>query len=403
MTDGGRTRGTLRERTRRAAADARPVAADMARRAWRYAWPSAGGQSNREYLRDRLVALPLLALITFGCFGWAYADVRGDSAYIKDRLTPALEELALARASVQIAQGEARSTLSLGSAALLSGPSPRYESRLSRATRQLNQVPQHDVLDASEHQELNVVIGLLDDYGAEVNRAQDDAGDPALSGAELSYAQAMLCSPGKDMAVGGSGSAGPSQCRNPGATGAQATSIVDRISALERELDGHLADRAAYGGRVLAAGTLSGITFVLLAAGTGGTMYFLNRRFRILVSLPLLAMAAPLLVLPVMAVDAVLAHGTQHQALGVARDLRLRTSPAIETDTERPFHTADPMAVATLTADADRALSTHRLVFRDGMASFAVVVGLAGAAVAGRALHDYGREYRLVATVRSVS
>lgn len=106
------------------------VVVEIARRVRRYAWPSVSGRRNRGYLRDRLVALPLLAVVGFGAFGWACADVRGDSVYVRDRLAPALVDLANARASLFIAQGEAEERLGDGvrpnSAGSASGTGPGW-------------------------------------------------------------------------------------------------------------------------------------------------------------------------------------------------------------------------------------------------------------------------------------
>ena len=134
------------------------VSAELARRVRRYAWPAAGTR-NRVFLRDRLVALPLLAVVAFGTLGWAYADVRDDSAYVQDRLAPALVDLANAKASLFVAQGEAEENLDEGRAAELGGLSERYRTRVARATQSLNQVTRSGALTVAEEQELRVVGG----------------------------------------------------------------------------------------------------------------------------------------------------------------------------------------------------------------------------------------------------
>ncbi len=409
MTRRAARSATVPRRLLRGAHHGLVAGADAARRIWRYAWPAVGLQGNRTYLRDRLIALPLLAVITFCGFCWAFAQVHGDSTYIRDSLAPALEELADARASVQIAQTEARASLTLGHDATLSGLSERYKARSAQATQDLTQVAQHGVLDRSEQLNLNVVIGLLSDYAGAVNRAQGDA-QISLRTAELSYAQAMMCSHGRDeaaerhRAASGKAAPVPSSCRNPGVAGPQATTIVDRISTLESDLHGQLAGRAALSRRVLAVGALSCVTFVLLAVGLTWTMVFLNSRFRIMVSLPLLAVAIPLAVLPFMAYDAALAHRAQHRALVLAQDLRSGTSPVFETDAEQnPFSTPSRYTIASLRDETGAALSEDRLLFPGGTGPAVLLAGLAGAAVAAGALHDYGREYRLVAALGAVS
>ncbi|MXM66476.1 hypothetical protein GR925_24365 [Streptomyces sp. HUCO-GS316] len=369
------------------------VAAELARRVRRYAWPSTAGSRNRGYLRDRLVALPLLAVVAFGAFGWAYTGVRGDSAYARDRLAPALVGLAGVRASLFIAHGEAEENLAEGRAAELSGLSERYRTRVARATQNLNRVTRSGALTVAEEQELRVVSALVVDYTGWIGRAQGHATDPVLRDAELAYARSMLCS--TPVAPQDSGDRYP-PC--PPATGSGATSIVDRVSGLERQLRERLADRAGWGDGVLAAGAVSGVTFVLLAAGLWRTLSFLRRRFRIRLSVPLAAAALPLLAVPLLTADALLAQHAQRKTVPVADALAERTSPKTETAAEeRPFDGPDPVAIDVLADRLDDGLSEGRFGFLDGAAPFVFPVGLACAGVIGGALHAYRREYLVVA------
>ncbi|GAA3785825.1 hypothetical protein ACFS5L_17935 [Streptomyces phyllanthi] len=440
----GRLRAVAQAAARLARAGA-AVAAELARRVRRYAWPSAAGRRNSAYLRDRLIALPLLAVVAFGAFGWAYAGVRGDSTAVRDRLAPALVDLADARASLLIAQGEAEADLDEGRAAELSGLSERYRTRVARATQSLNQVMRSGALTVAEEQELRVVSALVVDYTGWVGRAQGHATDPVLRKAELTYAHSMLCSAQeadeaeeaggngtRENRASGNGESGNgtretkaspngesgnrtrgNETRGNGAdryppcrpgTGSSATSIVDRVSGLEWRLRDRLAARAAWGPGALAAAAVAGLAFVLLAAGLWRTVSFLRRRFRIRLSIPLAVAALPLLAVPLLTVDALLAQHAQGRAVPVADALVARTSPEIETRAEeRPFAGPDPRAIDVLASRVDTGLADGRLAFLDWTAPFVLPAGLATAGLTGGALHAYRREYLLVGRPGSAS
>ncbi|MEW2571895.1 hypothetical protein [Streptomyces sp. NPDC047070] len=389
----------LPARLRRAARGAVVVVAELARRLWRYLWPSPTGRRNRAYLRDRLIALPLLIVVAFGTLGWAYLDVRDDSAYLRDRLAPALVGLANAKASLFIAQGEAEKNLAEAGAAELGGLSERYRTRVARATQSLNQVTRSGALTVVEEQELRVVSALVVDYTGWIGRAQGHASDAVLRDAELTYARSMLCS--EPVAAADRQDRYP-PC--PPATGSGATSIVDRVTGLERELHERLAERAAWGPGVLTAAVVSALALVLVAVGLWRTLVFLRRRFRIRLSVPLAAAALPLLAVPLLAADALLAQHAQARAVPLADTLAERTSPETETIAEeRPFDGPDPRAIEVLEARIDETLSDGRLPFLDGVAPFVLPAGLLAAGLVGGALHAYRREYLVVARPGAVS
>lgn len=351
------------------------------------------------YLRDRLVAVPLLAVVAFGAFGWAYSGVRGDSVYVRDRVAPALVDLADAKASLLIAQGEAEQSLDEGRAAELGGLSERYRTRIARATQRLNQVTRGGALTVAEEQDLRVASALVVDYTGWIGRAQGHAADPVLRDAELTYARSMLCS----------APAAPVEHEDrypecPPGTGPGATAIVDRVSGLEERLRERLADRAAWGAGAIAAAAVSGLALVLLAAGLWRTVSFLRRRFRIRLSVPLTAASLPLLALPLLTADALLAQHAQDAAVPVAEALAERSSPKTEAIVEeRPFDGPDPGAIEVLEARIDDGLADGRLAFLDGAAPLVFPMGLACAAVAGGALHGYRREYLVVTRPGAVS
>ncbi|MFL5994821.1 MAG: hypothetical protein ACJ736_11010 [Streptomyces sp.] len=393
----GRLRALAQDTSRLTRAVA-AVTTGLARRVLRYAWPSTAGRRNRAYLRDRLLALPLLAVVAFGALGWAYAGVRGDSAYIRERAAPALVDLADARASLLIAQGEAQRNLDEGRAAELSGLSERYRTRIARATQSLNQVTRSGALTVAEEQELRVVSALVVDYTSWIGRAQGHATDPVLRDADFTYARSMLCSQALTPTT-----ANPYPACRP-TTGSAATSIVDRVTGLEARLRARLADRAAWGAGTIAAAVIAALAFTLLAAGLWRTVSFLHHRFRIRLSIPLAAAALPLLAVPFLTADALLALDAQHKTVPVAAALAEQTSPKTETVAEeRPFAGPDPEAIETLQARIDDELADGRLAFLDGVAPFVFPVGLTAAAVIAGALHAYRREYLVVSRPGAVA
>lgn len=180
-------------------------------------------------------------------------------------------------------------------------------------------------------------------------------------------------------------------------TGSEATTVVDRISDLERALRDRLEARAALGPAAVTAASVSAVAFVLLIAGLWRTLRFLRIRFRISASVPLLAAALPLLAVPAIALDALYAYAAQEDTVPIARNLYTVTSPDTEVAVEE--HRIDPTAgtaVVTLADSMDDLLDNGRLAAVDGMAPWVAPAGLLVAAVTGATLHAYRREYLLV-------
>ncbi|MEU4795247.1 hypothetical protein [Streptomyces sp. NPDC023327] len=374
---------------------ARLVTAAVLRRLHRHLWPAPldAHTRNRVYLRERLIALPLLAVVASLSLGWAYADVRADAAALRASRLPALADLADAEMSLRIADREAGRSLRAGESVRLSGIGRRYLSRTTRATQRLNQVARSGALTTAERQELDVVSGLVVDYGSWIVFAQNNVGDPVLRDTGLSYARSMLCTPPVPPRRTGPGGYPPCE---PG-TGSDATAVVDRISALETSLRGRLAERAALGGGVLAASAVAGCALVLLATGLWRTQVFLRHRFRLRVSVPLLAAGLPLLAVPFLAADAVLAHRAQQRVVTTAGRLADATSPAIEsTVDERPLGPPHPGLISSLAARADHELARGRLAALDGVAPWVGPTGLLDAGLIYATLHAYRREYVLI-------
>ncbi|MEU1119664.1 MULTISPECIES: hypothetical protein [unclassified Streptomyces] len=382
----------------------RQLAAVTLRALRRYLWPAplTPRIRNRGYLRERLISLPLLTVVAAVAFGWAYADVRTDSTALRDSFAPALVGLAEAETSLRIADREAGESLDAGEAVQLSGLSKRYSTRTTRAVQRLNQVARSGALTTAERQELDVVSGLVVDYGTWITFAQNNVADPTLRNAGLSYARSMLCpeaDPDPASTTGDSAGAGGGYppCENSSRPRSDATAVVDRISALEDHLRDRLTDRAALGAPVIAAAVVAALALVLLVRGLWHTQLFLRRRLRLHLSVPLLVAALPLLGVPFLTVDAVLAHRAQQRVVAVAGDLVGKTSPAIESAAEeRPFAARPRLLIASLDARARHDLAAGRLASLDGAAPWVTPAGLLGAALTGATLHAYRREYVLV-------
>ncbi|WP_372350380.1 hypothetical protein [Streptomyces sp. KL116D] len=360
----------------------------------RLLWPPAGRTRNRTYLRDRLIALPLLAAVGFAALGWAYADVRADSEYIRTRLAPALGDLADAKTSLRIAQREAEVGLDAGTAVELSGLGPRYAARTGAAAQDIARLSRGGAFGEAQRQELDVISGLVDGYEEWITWARTNVGDPSLRKAGLAYAASMLCSDASGEPATTRTAPYPA-CRPE--TGADATTVVDRIAALERDLHRRLSDRAALGPGVLAAVALSAGCLTLLAVGLWRTFFFLRRRMRIRASVPLLAAALPLLVLPWAVADGARAWTAQRDTLPYADTLTDRASPKVEAATDAdPVADPPPAAIHPVTAAMERTVAEGEWGPVGTVAGWVAPAGLVVAAVIGGTLHAYRREYLLV-------
>ncbi|MFJ9040356.1 hypothetical protein ACIRF8_27715 [Streptomyces sp. NPDC102406] len=360
----------------------------------RLLWPPADRPRNRAYLRDRLIALPLLAVVAFTTLGWAYADVRADSTYIRTQLTPALGDLADARISLRIAQREAEVSLDAGHAVELSGLGPRYTARTGAAAQDIARLSRGGAFGEAQRQELDVVSGLIDGYEEWIAWARTNVGNPSLRKAGLAYAQSMLCS---DL------TATPATDRRApyppcgAARGVDATTVVDRIAALERDLRHRLAVRAALGPGVLVAVAVSLISFTLLGVGLWRTFFFLRRRMRIRASVPLLAAALPLLLVPWAFADGVRAWSAQRAAVPYADVLAQQASPVVEVHLDDdPLAPPDPAAIRPATARMAATVRQGRFGDVGAVAGLVAPAGLVIGGVVGGALHAYRREYLLV-------
>ncbi|WP_394431698.1 hypothetical protein [Streptomyces sp. SGAir0957] len=360
----------------------------------RVLWPSTDRVRNRSYLRDRLVALPLFAVVAFTTLGWAYADVRDDSAYIRTQLAPALGDLADARISLRIAQREAEVSLDAGTAVELAGLGPRYAARTGAAAQDIARLSRGGAFTEAQRQELDVVSGLIDGYEEWIAWARTNATNGSLRKAGLAYAQSMLCA---------YTTAEPATDRHApyppcgAARGNDATTVVDRIAALESELRDRLADRAALGPGVLAALAVSLVSFTLLSVGLWRTLVFLRRRMRIRVSVPLIAAALPLLLVPWAVADGARAWQAQRDAVPYARVLADEASPAVEVALdEDPLAEPAPTAIRPATARMEETVARGRFGGVGALAGWFTPAGFVVGGVLAGALHAYRREYLVV-------
>ncbi|CAM5668689.1 Integral membrane protein OS=Streptomyces alboniger OX=132473 GN=CP975_14945 PE=4 SV=1 [Streptomyces alboniger] len=370
----------------------RPAAAGALRRLRAHLWPARHVEQprNRVYLRERMVTLPLLAVVASLAFGWAYGEIRADSAALHRSHTPALGGLADAEMSLRIADREAGRSLSAGKSVRLSGIGRRYLTRTTRATQNLNQVARSGALTTAERQELDVVSGLVVDYGNWITFAQHNADDPVLRGTGLSYARDMLCTAPTPVRTTTLDGFPPCE---PG-TGSDATSVVGRISALESSLRGRVEERASLGAGVSVAAVTAAACLVLLAVGLWRTQLFLHHRFHLRFSLPLAAAALPLLTVPFLTADAVLAQCAQQRAVTAVGKLSDRTSPAVESRAEEhPYDRPDPHLIGTLESGARHDLATGRLRALTGAAPWVAPTGLLCGVLIYATLHGYRREY----------
>ncbi|MEV8567152.1 hypothetical protein AB0436_16520 [Streptomyces sp. NPDC051322] len=328
-----------------------------------------------DFLRDRLVVLPLLTVIAFGALSMSYGGVHGDSAHVSEESAPALVDLTRAEVSLAQAQKEAESALSGPS---LVGLDQNYRGLITRATQNLNKVAQTGALNAAQRQSLQVVSGLVIDYNDYVGRADRSRADSTLSSAYLLYALSMLCE------TTGS-TPQTARCTESTARGYEATTIQDRIGSLERSLRADLADEAGWGTGPMILAAVAGVACVLLAVGLLRTLNFLRIRFRLL-SLPLAGAVLPLLVLPVLVLGTVQTHQGQTAVRQTVEGALARVDPASVTP-------AVPDPIDTLQRSIDGSMHRAHSERWAAVTGFILPVGLLSATATGWALLAYRRDY----------
>ncbi|MFI6940498.1 hypothetical protein ACIBI4_14595 [Streptomyces sp. NPDC050418] len=376
----------VRDRSRRTARQARHhlARADPRRSLpalWRWACgepgPGRPQPLTSELLRARRTVLPALALLVFALTAATYFDVHGRTDQVRDRISPALTDLAQARVQLDLAQDEAvrRFGDRDGESGGADGPrvaiGERYEKFISTSMQALNSATRTRAFDAAQAQELGVVNGLVQSYRNAISMASENRDNPALRKAGLSYGAAVLCD-----------AATPAfECRAAKDTKAGPTAVLGRIAALEEQL-AHEADEQPRAAMPVVLAVAAALAIGLFATVLWGTLRFRSRRLR-LNSPALWALAAVATV-----VCALLLAGAvvEQVAQAAVRDdldelTRYATSPesvaAIETEAQgiaARFDDAGPVGWA----------QTARI---------AVGCGAAAALAAGLALYGYGREY----------
>ncbi|MFC7306311.1 hypothetical protein ACFQVC_19065 [Streptomyces monticola] len=315
---------------------------------------TTGRKTTPAFLRGRRLLLPALALATLALAAAAYFDVHARTEHIRDRLSPALTQLASTRESLVSAQREAvrRFGKAAGNTPVASGD--KFQGRIGDAKRGLERTAQSGALDAGERQELQVVSGLLRSYEEKIGLAERHSASRPLRLARLDYAARILCS-GVDE--------GSLRCRGRAAKDVPVT-LLERVEKLESDLRARTHEQAQ-GSTPAALGGAAYALAVLLAAVLLGTHFFLRGQLR-LRSLPLLLLAPALvLTLAVLTARAVTEHTAQRAVDRAVAERR-----------DDPGHALDSLADAWTQ-----------------VARVTVGLGAAAAVGCGLALHGYVRDY----------
>ncbi|MBC9716418.1 hypothetical protein H9Y04_28185 [Streptomyces sp. TRM66268-LWL] len=325
-----------------------------------------------EFLRERRVLVPALALLLFALTAGAYFDVHGRTDQVRNRLTPALTGLAEARVQLHKAQDEAvrrfgpfdRETVSEQPGQVAIGE--LYETLLSRAGRALDGAGRSGALDARQTQQLGIVQGLVRSYSKAISMADQNRENPGMRKAGVNYGADILCDRAEKTL----------QCTPLTAQHGEPIALLGRIAALEAELRQETRDQpAALTPLLLALLTLPAAA--LLAVVLAGTLRFCRLRLR-LISAPLwalLGLAAA--VYGLLAAGALEEHAAQ-------RDVRTQV---------QDLSGSAPEQLAGRGGEITDTLDEAGPVGWAQTARIALGVGTAGAVSAGLALYSYGLGY----------
>ncbi|MFC4609151.1 hypothetical protein ACFO9E_15190 [Streptomyces maoxianensis] len=329
-----------------------------------------GSRPTAAFLRRRMLVLPALALVALALSAAAYGDVHDRTERLRDRCAPALVDLAQARISLELAQGQAESRLRTAEQAEAVELGETYRSLLTEASQSLNRVAQSRALHKGQEQELRVVSGLVVAYGDKIAWADRNGKSDVLRKAGVEYADDMLS--GKHRTVARTIRQEP-------------VSILDRIAELERQLHEENHDLAAWSPLTLAAAAAAALSAALFAFVLVGTSVFLRDRLR-LISVQLAVAAVPVLLTPVL-----LAFGGAEEH---AAQERVRTTVG---DLEKLG--ADREAPRSIESIARDAAAVMREAHPEGWSLTAGIVVPAagvGALACGVTLFLYGRPYPAV-------
>ncbi|NGO81023.1 hypothetical protein G6045_35990 [Streptomyces sp. YC504] len=344
---------------------------------WRWACgePSRGGAPRRtsEFLRERRVLVPALALLAFALTAGAYFDVHGRTDHVRDRLAPAVTDLARARVLLHEAQDEAvrrfgpfdkeQVPVRKGQVAI----GDLYETLLSSGRQALDGVGRSAALDARQAQQLGIIQGLVQSYSDAISMADQNRENSGMRKAGVNYGADILCDESTPELT----------CEALKDPEAEPIALLGRIAALEWELRQETrAQSAALTPLLLALVTLPAAA--LLAVVLGGTLRFCRRRLR-LISAPLwalLALAAS--VYGLLAAGALEEHAAQRAVRAQVDELSLESTPE---------------QLATKGREITDRLDEAGPVGWAQTARIALGVGTAGAVSAGLALYSYGLGY----------
>ncbi|HET6858054.1 MAG TPA: hypothetical protein VFH94_13310 [Streptomyces sp.] len=259
-----------------------------ARRFWR---SSTGVDSTGTagYLRRQLLWLLTLLAVSVTALFSAYHEVHRDSTAISDRTGPAVVELARAHTLLRLAHSTAREHL----AYLTEHPDDpdilstgdEYASLLTEARQSLDRAERTDALVGGDRQSLRIASGLVDGYAKRIDGARMHYEKAELSRANLSYASKMMHAP--------------------------ESGVLARIAALQSTQDAALERQQEWGIAPLLAWPVAVLTCLLLGVRLVGVQFFLRRRFRLRLSIPLAAVTLLLAALPVLAFGTWQAHDCQ--------------------------------------------------------------------------------------------
>ncbi|MDT0341539.1 hypothetical protein [Streptomyces litchfieldiae] len=146
---------------------------------------------TRRLLRAQLTALLVLTALTATLLFDAYGDLHRRPAEVRDRIAPAVLEVAAARTALMTAHLAARETLEEGLSDVV-GPGEEYRTQIASATQSLSQIADRQV--GSEDAELGpaTISALLVAYSEAVERAGSFAGTRVLREAWFRSADAIL-------------------------------------------------------------------------------------------------------------------------------------------------------------------------------------------------------------------
>ncbi len=318
--------------------------------------------------------MPALALVAFALSAGAYFDVHGRTDQVRDRLAPAVTDLATARVLLHEAQDEAvrrfgpfdREQVPVREGQVAIGD--LYETLLSSGRQALDSVGRSAALDARQAQQLGIIQGLVQSYSDAISMADQNRENSGMRKAGVNYGADILCDESTEEL----------RCAAPKDPEAEPIALLGRISALEAELRQETrAQPAALTPLLLALLTLPAVA--LLAVTLWGTLRFCRRRLR-LISAPLwalLALAA--------SVYGLLAAGAleEHAAQRAVRAQVLELSAPRST----------PEQLARKGGQITDRLDEAGPVGWAQTARIALGVGTAGAVSAGLALYSYGLGY----------